>query len=412
MYIFSNPPSCMGESSWIERSLRIGDCFDVLLHNKATLCSEAFRQLVAYGITLSEETSILVQFYSRTLWTADFLLKEKSVRLVDQIFAIWSNTFDMHLFTSDGYLYGLLTPQKSFRGELLYRQVNTCCDRLIAEAKEPGLSILISQDEQGTQGIFHAANSLRNAVDYLRFFDEVPRCLFVNIYQQMAPGEGEELAVYRRLAQSLAERLREKDFCPECSAQEILDTLRNNCHYSIEVLHNQMQSFNLIFLTYLISHGLVDEDFLRAKMIRQRIKGGDQKERYLSNLAETLRLLYDRYRELCEKNDIAHLNRVQDYVQRHIGSASLSVSLVAEHFHVNRSQLTRQFREYTGQSLAEYIFNIRLDLAMLLMESHPNWTMEQVAQKAGYYSLSTMYRAFQKKELGPPAQYQRRFTKQ
>lgn len=212
MYIFSNPPSCMGESSWIERSLRIGDCFDVLLHNKATLCSEAFRQLVAYGITLSEETSILVQFYSRTLWTADFLLKEKSVRLVDQIFAIWSNTFDMHLFTSDGYLYGLLTPQKSFRGELLYRQVNTCCDRLIAEAKEPGLSILISQDEQGTQGIFHAANSLRNAVDYLRFFDEVPRCLFVNIYQQMAPGEGEELAVYRRLAQSLAERLREKDF--------------------------------------------------------------------------------------------------------------------------------------------------------------------------------------------------------
>lgn len=173
-----------------------------------------------------------------------------------------------------------------------------------------------------------------------------------------------------------------------------------------------MQSFNLIFLTYLISHGLVDEDFLRAKMIRQRIKGGDQKERYLSNLAETLRLLYDRYRELCEKNDIAHLNRVQDYVQRHIGSASLSVSLVAEHFHVNRSQLTRQFREYTGQSLAEYIFNIRLDLAMLLMESHPNWTMEQVAQKAGYYSLSTMYRAFQKKELGPPAQYQRRFTKQ
>jgi transcriptional regulator GlxA family with amidase domain len=83
----------------------------------------------------------------------------------------------------------------------------------------------------------------------------------------------------------------------------------------------------------------------------------------------------------------------------------LSVSQIADLYGVNRSQLTAQFRAYYGQSLSEFIYTKRLDRAKLLLESHPTWGLEQVAQEAGYCSLSTMYRAFQRSGLGTPASY-------
>ena len=104
MYIFPKRPEHQQESVWIQRSLRIGDCFDVLLHNKSEFCPGAFETLKNYGIELVDDTYILIQFDSPALWTADLLLMEHSVPLVDQIFAIWGSVFSMHLFTSDGCL--------------------------------------------------------------------------------------------------------------------------------------------------------------------------------------------------------------------------------------------------------------------------------------------------------------------
>ena len=411
MYIFPERPAQTEESAWIERSLRIGDCFDVLLHNKAEFCPDAFDTLRRYGIDLKDNIYILVQFHSNLLWTADLLLQDSSVLLIDQIFAFWGSVFPLHLFTSDGNLYGLLFFQPPLQGERFQGQVRACCERLFSVSDVSDMSILISRDEQGTQGIFHAANSLRHAVDYLRFFNETPPYIFVNLKQQTSLGGGEELSTYRRLSQSIAERFQEPYFTPETSSAEILSTIKNLCPCSIDALHRQMQSFNLIFLEYLLTKGLIDDTFIRQQTIRQKIMNGDSCEEYLSNLSQTIHLLHSHYEELRSKYDLDRLNQVQNYVRCHISSPDLSVSDIADHFHVNRSQLTRQFRDYTGQSLAEYIHTSRLDLAVVLIESHPTRTIEQIAREAGYYSLSTMYRAFQKHGLTPPAQYQRKFLK-
>lgn len=410
MYIFPDRPAPEQESQWIERSLRIGDCFDVLLHNKFEYCPQVFKTLKQYGITLEDDVYILVQFDSGVLWTADQILLDRSVSLIDRIFAIWGHVFRMHLFTSDGFLYGLLCFSEPFQGERFTWQVQACCDRLMSWREHQELRILVSRDEAGEQGIFHAANSLRYGVDYLRFFDEGSGVVFVDLHKQTALSGGAELAAYQRLSRSLAERFREKDFGSRAAAEEILALMRHSCACSIESLHNQMQSFNLLFLNHLITHGLVDEAFLRQKMIRSSIMQGDNASRYLDNLTMVLTQLHDRYLELQERYDVDHLNRVRAYVERHIASMELSVSSVAEHFHVNRSQLTKQFRDYYGQSLAEFIHSSRLDLACLLLESHPGRNMEQIAREAGYYSLSTMYRAFQKSGLCTPAQYRQNMT--
>lgn len=411
MYIFPDYPTQQQESAWIQRSLQIGDCFDVLLHNKSQQCPQAFDTLRKYGIDLRDDTYILVQFDSPALWTADLLLTNGSLALIDQIFVIWGNTFTMHLFTSDGCLYALLIFPEPFQGERFMWAVNKCCQRLFSTKEAQDVRVVISQDEQGVQGIFHAANSIRYGLDYLRFFSDTPRISFLNLRQQTSPGNVDGFSVYRRLALSLGERLGDDNFQPGAIAQEILQTLREHSSCSIESLHGQMQSFNLIFLNHLLSQSIVDEEFIRREQISRRIMEGDQAQHYLSNLAETLRLLHDRRIELNEKYNMDHLSRVRAYTEQHIDSMDLSVSQIADHFGVNRSQLTAQFRSYFGQSLAEFIHNTRLDRAMLLMESHPTRSIEQIARDSGYCSLSTMYRAFQKSGLCSPAQYRQNCRK-
>lgn len=411
MYIFPDYPTHQQKSAWIQRSLQIGDCFDVLLHNKSQQCPQAFDTLRKYGIELRDDTYILVQFDSPALWTADLLLTNGSLALIDQIFVIWGNTFTMHLFTSDGCLYALLIFPEPFQGERFMWSVNKCCQRLFSTKEAQDVRVVISQDEQGVQGIFHAANSIRYGLDYLRFFSDTPRISFLNLRQQTSLGNVDGFSIYRRLALSLGERLGDDNFRPEAVAQEILQTLREHSSCSIESLHGQMQSFNLIFLNHLLSQSIVDEEFIRREQISRRIMEGDQAQHYLSNLAETLRLLHDRRKELNERYNTDHLSRVRAYTEQHIDSMDLSVSQIADHFGVNRSQLTAQFRAYFGQSLAEFIHNTRLDRAMLLMESHPTRSIEQIARDSGYCSLSTMYRAFQKSGLCSPAQYRQNCRK-
>lgn len=413
MYIFPEHPQKAQESDWIENSLRIGDYFDVLLHNKRDFSGNAFEQLAHYGIQLQDDmVYILVQFDTAALWTADMLLQAQPNPFIRTIHAIFGSTFSMHLFTSDGGLYGLLVFVPPFQGEWFHWQMTNCCNRLIEQARGWDLHILISKDEQGQQGIFHAANSLRHGLDFLRFFNESPRISFLDLTQQTALGSNASFDSYHRISVSLAERLDDSAFQAEQAAKEVTDMLRSHSACSIESLHRQMQGFSLIFLNHLVDKTVIDKAFLQANQVSLCIMDGDSEQSYVANLTEIFRKLHRRRQELSAHFNTARLHRVYLYIEQNIGSMALSVSQIADHFHINRSQLTAQFRAYYGQSLSEMIQAKRLDRAKLLIESHPTWGLEQVSQAAGYCSLSTMYRAFQRSRLGTPAQYRQRYQTQ
>lgn len=406
MYIFPEHPDKSQEAAWIERSLRIGDYFDVLLHNKRDFSGNAFTQLARYGILLpDDQIYILVQFDTVSLWTADMLLQSQPNPLIRMIHRIFGSVFQMHLFTSDGGLYGLLVFSPPLRGEWFHWQMTNCCHRLFQLEADWDLHILISQDELGQQGIFHAANSLRHGLDYLRFFDESPRISFLDLKLQTALGNSSSLDCYHRMSVSLAEQLGDTGFQPNQAAREIAKMLREHSACSIESLHRQMQSFSLVFLNYLIDKTIIDKAFLEKNQISRCIMDGDHETVYIENLTEILSMLHKRRLELNKYFNTRRLNNVYLYIEQNIGSMALSVSQIAEQFGVNRSQLTAQFRAYYGQSLLEMIHAKRLERAKLLIESHPSWSLDQISQEAGYCSLSTMYRAFQQSSLGTPAQY-------
>jgi AraC-like DNA-binding protein len=333
------------------------------------------------------------------------LLQETPNPFIEMVHQIFGSCFRMHLFTSDGALYGLLCFVPPLQGELFQWKITNCCQRLADSDATLSLHLLVSKDEVGQQGIFHAANSLRHGLDYLRFFQESPQISFLDLSKQTSLGGSTGVDAYRKLAEALAEGMGDAAFQPEQSAREVAERLRAQSACSIESLHQQMQGFSLIFLNYLVEKAVIDKAFLRQHHIDRGIMDGDSQDGYVANLAEIFRKLHQRRQELKAQFNTERLSRISLYVEQNISSMELSVSQIADLYGVNRSQLTAQFRAYYGQSLSEFIYTKRLDRAKLLLESHPTWGLEQVAQEAGYCSLSTMYRAFQRSGLGTPASY-------
>ena len=403
MYIFQKHPAEAEVPAWIERSLRVGDCFDSLLRNKAEHCGEVFRVLEGYGIDLRDDgTYILLQFDAAETWVAHRLLGMEADPLIDDIFLIFE-VFPMHLFTSCGGLYGLIAMEApgSDEGQTL----SACCTRLIEARPETPLRILISQEEPGRQGIFHAANTLRHGMDYARFFHDLPSVCFLQLSSQTSLDCELPTKTYGKLAATLAERLGNADFHADQMAGMILAQLKAHSSYSMESLHMQMQRLSMTLLSDLTENSVIDQQFLQQNRIAQRLMFGDSEEAYLENLTGLLELLHRRRMEIEANFNMELLRRVRAYTLQNIDSMALSVSQIAERFRQNRSQLTAQFRDYYGVSLAQFIQRQRLERALLLIEAHPDRPLAQIAAEAGYCNISTMFRAFRKQGLQTPAAY-------
>ncbi len=404
MYIFPQLPAAADEPAWIRNSLRIGSCFDVLLHHQAQFCKPAYHALQAEGIDLREEdVYILLQIETQQPWQADMILQETPVAMIQEIFLTLGKAFSMHLFTSSGFLYGLLVfSPAAMLGRRVRDTLKVCGNALHAHW---GVRMLVSREETGRAGIFHAANSLRHGMEYFRFFGMEEPVQFLDIRQQTVLGDTSDLAVYQRLAAFCCERIGEETFDPETAAKQVLHVLTNRSACSIEALHSQMRTFSMVFLQLLESRTVLDHSFLSQLNMTKRIMEGDHAQAFLQNMASILLELHIQHKKLCQLVDIVKLQRVCAYVEEHLSSLNLSVTEVAAHFHINRSLLTKQFRACFDVSLSEFIQRERLKRACLLLVSHPDRPVEQISLEAGYGAVCTMYRAFQKYGMQSPAAY-------
>ena len=408
MYIFMEPyedPACYSQER-LKTALCIGDCFQTIVHNKAEYCRETCAALMQFGITLSEERIyILARFESEQPWDVTKLCSGQASKLLEGIHNLFGAVFQIHVFTSDGMLYMLIELEAPFQGEWFHRQFTACCRRLLGALSNDRLYVLVSQEQNGAQGIFHAANSVRFGADYIRFFHDHPALTFLDLEEQTAISNAGDQTDYQKLAASIAEALSDPDFDAVSAATDLLEIFKKRSACSIEALHRQMQNYSTIFLNYLIDCTIVDERFIRNNRIRQDIMGGDTDGLFIQHHANILKLLHERRLELAEKYDLIHLQEVFKYTEGNITDQTLSVSQIADHFRVNRSQLTAQFRSYYGETLAEFIHRKRLERACMLIKSHRTWTLDKVAEASGYCNLSTMYRAFQRGGLSSPAVY-------
>lgn len=102
--------------------------------------------------------------------------------------------------------------------------------------------------------------------------------------------------------------------------------------------------------------------------------------------------------------------KAEEYVERacqmiHSDYASTSVQALARELHLNRSYLSRIFREITGISIQSYLTNTRLQAARSLILQ--DYTVSQASTMVGYSDIASFSRAFKNYYKISPKQYLR-----
>ncbi len=106
--------------------------------------------------------------------------------------------------------------------------------------------------------------------------------------------------------------------------------------------------------------------------------------------------------ENVRRTDIART--ADEYIQEHYAQSSMSISRVAEHLNLTASYASALYKRQTGQAMLDTINLTRIYHAKLLLTGS-HMSLEQVAEKVGYYNSSSFIRAFKKYENITPGQY-------
>lgn len=104
------------------------------------------------------------------------------------------------------------------------------------------------------------------------------------------------------------------------------------------------------------------------------------------------------------------LPRVADYINLHY-KENLRIEEIAEAYNYNPVYFGRLFQKYYGQSLKNYVIDLRLTCAAELLET-TDYTVEEVALQSGFGNKLQFYKKFKERFGDTPKEYKNRLRLQ
>jgi AraC-like DNA-binding protein len=101
------------------------------------------------------------------------------------------------------------------------------------------------------------------------------------------------------------------------------------------------------------------------------------------------------------------MQQVRAYIDGHFAEP-ISLDALADSFHLSRYYLSRQFKQYTGFTINNYIVSCRIGEAQRCL-IFTDERIDAIAARCGYANLSYFYTTFRKKVGCPPAEYKKRY---
>jgi AraC-like DNA-binding protein len=99
--------------------------------------------------------------------------------------------------------------------------------------------------------------------------------------------------------------------------------------------------------------------------------------------------------------------QIQEYLEQHFSSEDLTITVLAEHFHVSLAYMSYLFKKEFGVNFSDYLWNLRFQKAadMLL---HTDLTIDAISIYVGYVNPSSFRRKFKQETGVTPSQYRDR----
>lgn len=101
------------------------------------------------------------------------------------------------------------------------------------------------------------------------------------------------------------------------------------------------------------------------------------------------------------------LDRIVAYIEENLTEADLSVSGIADHFHISLGYLSRYFKKQKQTGLLEYLHRERLKRAKALMQENPEQTLDEIAAQCGLPGSMALIRLFKRYEGRTPGSMRR-----
>lgn len=170
--------------------------------------------------------------------------------------------------------------------------------------------------------------------------------------------------------------------------------------WEIYFMHIYGSDIDDIYRTFVKAHGYylanIDAEFFVACV--QKVHDCALNQMDLYDISGQLYLMLMGLLKLSEDRKITELvSRAVEYLNHHF-MENISIEELAKELFVSKSFLIREFYKNTGSTPKQYLTNIRLQKARLLLV-HTEMTVRNVAEESGFGTEKNIFYAF-RKELG------------
>jgi AraC-like DNA-binding protein len=267
---------------------------------------------------------------------------------------------------------------------------------------EIDMAIALSRVHIGLTGVNEAYNEASDVMEYIKLVG-------VNtiIYAENVKFKENDIDAYSDKTRELFKNyIKVEDY--EAAKKLLSDTfekqLNNGEIPPIAVLNGQIISFMNAFL------GAISElDVELSQSVFEYLKPSNRliKCRSILEIQTEIRALLDELSDFVirKRSELqgSHKKLITDYIEENITDANLSVTIIAEHFGMTQSNLSKYFKKEFGIGILEYIHQLRLELAKKLIIQ--DISLKEISQRVGLYNDIALIRIFKKYENITPKNY-------
>lgn len=96
---------------------------------------------------------------------------------------------------------------------------------------------------------------------------------------------------------------------------------------------------------------------------------------------------------------------IREYLNRNYAQ-EMTLQHIAERFFISRENVSRKFKQITGENLSDYLTSLRVDKAKTLLQN-TNLRLSQIAELVGYEDEKYFSRVFKKSTGVTPREYRK-----
>lgn len=146
------------------------------------------------------------------------------------------------------------------------------------------------------------------------------------------------------------------------------------------------------------------EIYLQTLFFCRSCNYSDKKDDIDKNLLQLMKLFEEETASIT-----LHMPAVKKFVDDNYTASSFSVTLLADHFHVSPAYMSYLFKNFTGNNLSDYVWQLRLEKACELLTVTEN-SIDVISAAVGYENASSFRRKFKQETGLTPSEYRKKGT--